>query len=107
MSFCESWNFLIIVRQAVLRPGSVQNQVSSLISFLVPCKKAGAERRVAALAIGVPASSVPAVAAAPIFMNSRRLILFLVWFGLLLSSADIVNSLSKKTVLHAGYFQHK
>src|SRR5258706_11790758 len=94
MSFCESWNFLIMARHAALRPSSCQNQVMNLSSFLAPCKNAGAERGLlAALASPpLPAIRPPAVAAAPIFMNSRRLIVFLGWLSFLSSCSDIVFS---------------
>src|SRR5260221_10716308 len=96
MSVCESWNFLIIIRHASPRPGSVQNQVRKFSSVFAPCKNAGAERRAALAIPALLARRPPAAAAAPIFMNSRRLMFFFVAFGFVLSLPDIVISIFQK-----------
>src|SRR5262245_45589266 len=103
MSLCESWNFLIMARQASLRPGSVQNHVRKLSSILAARRKAGAIRGtlVAAWALLTPAPAIipPAIALPPILMNSRRLMDFGVLLGVLFSCSDMVISSFLRVIL--------
>src|SRR5689334_14764733 len=106
MSLCEAWNFLIIARQASLRPGSVQNQVRKLSSIFAPCRNTGAARGARSAAWArlpvAAADATAAVAAAPSLMNSRRLIVFLLFEGLEIIGSDIENLHLRKLVLRTG-----